>query len=78
MLSCKEIVARGDAIIAGELGIHQKIRVYLHLAICSFCRLYLRELRLLIRSFRHLYKPVSRDRVNEVISAIRRESERDG
>ena len=70
MLNCKEVVARGDGFLAGELSAYQKFRVYLHLAICTYCRLYLREMELLIRSFRHHYKPATTDQVNDVISRV--------
>lgn len=72
MLSCKEVEARGGVYLAGELRAYQKFRVYLHLAICRYCRLYLRELDLLLRSFKHLYKPASKGQVNDVINAVRR------
>ena len=72
MLSCKEIVARGDHCIAGELGVYQKFQVYLHLAVCVYCRLYLRQLKLLAGSLRHIHKTTSADEVNEVMQAVRR------
>ena len=72
MLNCKEVVARGDQLLAGELGAYQQFRVYLHLAVCVYCRLYLRQLKLLIGSFRHLHKTASADEVNDVMQAVLR------
>jgi len=72
MLSCKEVIARGDVYLADELSAYQKFRVYLHLAICTYCRLYLRELDLLLSSFKHLYKPASKGQVNDVMRAVHR------
>lgn len=70
MLSCRDIVARGDLILAGELGLYQKFRVYLHLAVCTYCRLYLRQLHLLIRSFRGLTREPAAARVDAVMQAV--------
>ncbi|GIX14776.1 MAG: hypothetical protein KatS3mg118_2735 [Paracoccaceae bacterium] len=46
MLSCREVAARASALIDGELGLAQRLRMRLHLAMCRGCARFVAQLRL--------------------------------
>jgi hypothetical protein len=72
MLSCKEVVAQGDALLSREVSLRQRIQIMLHLFVCEHCRRYLHQLEILLRSFRRLHAPVGADKVAEVMDAVHR------
>jgi len=45
MLSCKEVADRSSALIDGELGLWQSLRMRLHLAMCHGCAHFLAQMR---------------------------------
>ncbi|GHD98500.1 hypothetical protein U879_00055 [Defluviimonas sp. 20V17] len=45
MLSCKEVTERASALIDGELGPLQTLRMRLHLAMCHGCAHFLAQMR---------------------------------
>ena len=45
MLSCKELVANSSDFLDGQLRLRQRIAVRLHLASCSNCRRFIRQMR---------------------------------
>ncbi|PTQ73626.1 anti-sigma factor [Pseudomonas sp. GV071] len=45
MLSCKELVASSSDFLDGQLRLRQRIAVRLHLASCSNCRRFIRQMR---------------------------------
>ena len=71
MLSCKQVVADADHLIAGEPTLHKKMAIWLHLIICVHCRRYLRQLRLLLRSLPHLKSRSTDEQVDAVWARIR-------
>lgn len=46
MLSCKELVAHSSDYLDGQLRLRERISVRTHLAMCSHCRRFIRQLRL--------------------------------
>ena len=72
MLSCKEVVAQSDALLAREVTLRQRLQIMIHLFVCEHCRRYLRQLEILLRSFRRLHGPVAADKVAEVMDAVHR------
>jgi anti-sigma factor RsiW len=46
MLSCKELVAHSSDYLDGQLRLRERISVRSHLALCSHCRRFIRQLRL--------------------------------
>ena len=48
MLSCRDIVGKADALLAGELDWRTRIRARFHLFLCVDCRRYLRQLRVML------------------------------
>ena len=73
MLSCKEVVAHGDALLNGEVGLIKRIQIRIHLRAGIYCTRYLRQLDMLLRSFRRLYTPPSRDTVAGIMQAVRQQ-----
>jgi anti-sigma factor RsiW len=45
LLSCKELVANSSDFLDGQLRLRQRIAVRLHLASCSNCRRFIRQMR---------------------------------
>jgi anti-sigma factor RsiW len=46
LLSCKELVANSSDFLDGQLRLRQRIAVRVHLASCSNCRRFIRQMRL--------------------------------
>ncbi|MFG0382121.1 anti-sigma factor family protein [Pseudomonas sp. zbq_18] len=46
MLSCKELVAHSSDYLDGQLRLRERISVRAHLALCSHCRRFIRQLKL--------------------------------
>ncbi len=46
MLKCREVVEQADAYLASELTSWQRFQFNLHLAICGYCRRYLKALKM--------------------------------
>lgn len=45
MLKCKDVAERANALIDGELGLWDRLRIQLHLAICSGCDHFIHQMR---------------------------------
>jgi anti-sigma factor RsiW len=45
MLSCKDVSHRADALIDGELGVWDKLQVWMHLAMCKSCTAFVAQMR---------------------------------
>ena len=73
MLSCKEVVARADDYVDRQLSWREKLAVRLHLLLCSYCRRYVRQLRLLIAALRRR----GRAATDEEVAAVMRRIEED-
>lgn len=70
MLKCREVVAETDALVAGELPRLQHWKVTIHLLGCRYCRRYVRQLRWLLRAFRHCPGPATEAEVAAVIAVL--------
>lgn len=46
MLKCREVLEQADAYLASELTSWQRIQFNVHLAICGYCRRYLKALKM--------------------------------
>lgn len=58
MLSCQEITALATAYVEGGLPLGARMRFLMHISMCKHCRLYLRQLRLTVRTVASLPMPV--------------------
>ena len=67
MLSCRDIVEDADLLLAGELPWRRRLQVRMHLLICQGCRLYLRQMRLLIRGIPFMHPRASDAEVSEIM-----------
>ena len=54
MLNCKEITERASDFLDATLPWHVRLQVRMHLMMCRFCREYVRQLSLVVRSLRGL------------------------
>jgi hypothetical protein len=71
VLSCKQVVDRADALIAGEMTLRQRCAMWYHLAICVYCRRYLRQLKLLLQTLPRLRRRVEPEQVEAVMQRLR-------
>ncbi|VXC55541.1 Anti-sigma factor [Pseudomonas sp. 8Z] len=46
MLTCKELVAHSSDFLDGQLTLRQRLAVRTHLAMCSHCRRFIRQMKL--------------------------------
>lgn len=79
MLSCKQVVDRADALIAGEMTRRQRCAMWYHLVVCVHCRRYLRQLKLLLQTLPCLRRRAEAEQVEAVMQRLRnlpRESDR--
>ena len=54
MLNCREITERASDFLDATLPWHVRLQVRLHLMMCRFCREYVRQMTLVVRSLRRL------------------------
>ncbi len=54
MLNCREITAHASDFLDATLPWHVRIQVRLHLMMCRFCREYVRQMSLVMRTLRRL------------------------
>ena len=74
MLNCKEITDRASDFLDATLPWHVRLQVRLHLMMCRFCREYVRQLTLVVRSLRGLPREEpSVDTQQELLSLFRAE-----
>lgn len=75
MLSCKELVAHSSDYLDGQLRLRERISVRAHLAMCSHCRRFIRQLKLSQAVLRELpERPVPElDALAERLAQQRRE-----
>ena len=72
MLSCKEITERASDFLDGTLPWPVRLQVRLHLMMCRFCREYVRQLSLVVRSLRRLPREApSPETQRELLSLFR-------
>lgn len=50
MLTCREVTELVTDYLEGRMRLGQRVRVQLHLGMCSRCRAYLRQMRVTIRT----------------------------
>lgn len=58
MLSCQEITALATAYVEGDLPLGARMRFLMHISMCKHCRLYVRQLRLTVRTVSRIPMPV--------------------
>lgn len=46
MLTCQELVAHSSDYLDGQLNLRERLRVRAHLAMCTRCRRFIRQLKL--------------------------------
>ena len=71
MLSCKQVVDRADALIAGEMTLRQRWAMWYHLVVCVNCRRYLRQLKLLLQALPRLRRRATPEQVDRVMQRLR-------
>ena len=54
MLNCREITERASDFLDATLPWRVRLQVHLHLMMCRFCREYVRQMTLVVRSLRRL------------------------
>ena len=54
MLTCRQIVDSGSDYLDQRLGRRRRLAVWLHIAMCGACRVYLQQLRLSVQALRAL------------------------
>jgi predicted anti-sigma-YlaC factor YlaD len=74
MLNCREITERASDFLDGALPWPVRLQVRLHLMMCRFCREYVRQLSLVVRSLRQLPRvAASPDTQRELLTLFRAE-----
>jgi hypothetical protein len=54
MLNCRDVTERASDFIDARLPIRIRLEMRLHLLMCRFCREYLRQMALVVRTLRQL------------------------
>lgn len=70
MLNCREIVQRGDLLLAGDLAWRHRIGIRIHLMMCRYCRRYVHQLKTMIKAIPFMHSQASEDEVSHVIANI--------
>lgn len=56
MISCKEATHRISKAEEGKLSLLQRFQLWLHLAICVFCKAFYRQNKIIIRNTAHIHE----------------------
>jgi predicted anti-sigma-YlaC factor YlaD len=70
MLTCREMVQLGSDIIDKQLGLGQRIAVYVHLRQCKNCRTYIRQMALTSAVLQALAMPTNSAEVEATLGHI--------
>lgn len=70
MLKCKDVVARADDYVDRCLSWRERLAMGWHLVQCAYCRLYVAQLRLLVKALRGYGKPASAEVVEKIMRRI--------
>lgn len=71
MLDCKQITERSDEYLSGDLGIYERIQFRIHLLMCTYCRRYVRQTKILIATLQRLSGAVSPDKAKQIVNTVR-------
>lgn len=71
MLDCKQITERSDEYLSGDLGIYERIQFRIHLLMCTYCRRYVRQTKILIAMLQRLSGAVSPDKAKQIVNTVR-------
>ena len=70
MLNCREITERASDSLEGALPWHVRLQVRLHLMMCRFCREYVRQMVLVVRTLQRLRPPRPSAGTNGALLAV--------
>jgi len=56
MISCKEATNFISRKEEGKLSLKQRMQLWLHLGVCSFCKLFYKQNKIIIRQASHLHE----------------------
>ncbi|MDE3078921.1 MAG: zf-HC2 domain-containing protein [Paracoccaceae bacterium] len=70
MVSCKDVSDRADALLDGELGPWDALKLRLHLAICEGCRRFVKQLRQTRDLIRHSARTEAEDPPEAMIDQL--------
>jgi predicted anti-sigma-YlaC factor YlaD len=73
MLNCREITERASDYLDAALPWHVRLQVKMHLMMCRFCREYVRQLSLVVRTLRALPREEPRVGVQQLVTLFRAE-----
>jgi len=72
MLTCRELTAQADELLAGELSWRRRLAVRLHLALCHHCRRYVEQYRRMLHALPASVDEASDEEVALVMETIER------
>jgi anti-sigma factor RsiW len=61
MLTCRDVAKSATDYMEGELSLRESLQVRVHLLMCGFCRLYVRQLAATRDALRRLPRPLPSD-----------------
>ena len=70
MLNCRETTERASDFLDAALPWHVRLQVRLHLMMCRFCREYVRQMALVVRTLQRLPPQRPSAGMNEALLAI--------
>lgn len=72
MLTCRELTAQADELLAGELPWRQRLAIRLHLVLCHHCRKYVDQYRRMLHALPASVNEASDEEVALVMEKIER------
>lgn len=76
MLDCRKITERASDFLDATLPWHVRLQVRLHVMMCRFCREYVRQMALLVRTLHHLPSKGPSTELNDQLLALFRAERR--
>ena len=70
MLKCRDIAARADEILSGELPWHRRVAVSVHLFMCERCRRFIEQYRCMVNIVAHAEETASDAEIARVLEGL--------
>ncbi|MEX2479320.1 MAG: zf-HC2 domain-containing protein [Gammaproteobacteria bacterium] len=74
MLTCRDLIAQADALLAGDLSLRKRLSIRMHLALCHHCRKYVAQYRRMVGLLPHVCDHANEDEVAAVLERVRQEA----
>ena len=70
MLKCRDVPARAEQLMAGDMTTGQRLSLRMHLLMCAHCRRYARQLKILVGALPEVHEDASDTEIRRVLDKL--------